>query len=99
MVGPGWVARRRLDSDRAFSDFEICQRRMAVPAQRRTTIGMMVLGLSQAGVWAGRIRGSSAGLRRASDISAENGKTLGSEQDRKRRRSDLVFGWVVGWVA
>ena len=34
----------------------------------------------------------------ASDISAENGKTLGSEQDRKRRRSDLVFGWLVGWV-
>ena len=99
MVGPGWVARRRLDSDRAFSDFEICQRRMAVPAQRRTTIGMMVLGLSQAGVWAGRIRGSSAGLRRASDISAENGKTLGSEQDSKRKKSDLVFGWVVGWVA
>ena len=98
-MAPGWVARRRLDSVRAFSDFEICQRRMAVPAQRRTTIGMMLLGLSQAGVWAGRIRGSSAGLRRASDISAENGKTLGSEQDRKRRRSDLVFGWVVGWVA
>ena len=98
MVGPGWVARRRLDSVRAFSDFEICHTRMAVPAQSRTTMGRRVLGLSQAGVWAGRIRGSSAGLRRASDISAENGKTLGSEQDRKRGRSDLVFGWVVGWM-
>ena len=35
----------------------------------------------------------------ASDISAENGKTLGSEQDRKKRELNLVFGWVVGWVA
>jgi hypothetical protein len=32
----------------------------------------------------------------ASDISAENGKTLGSEQDRKRRRLNLIFGRVVG---
>ena len=35
----------------------------------------------------------------ASAISAENGKTLGSEQDRKRKKSDLIFGWVAGWVA
>ena len=55
VVAPGWVARRRLDSVRAFSDFEICHRRTAVPAQRRITIGTMVLGLSQAGAWAGRI--------------------------------------------
>jgi len=33
-----------------------------------------------------------------SDISAENGKTFGSEQDRKKGKSDLIFGWVVGWV-
>jgi len=35
-------------------------------------------------------------LRRASDISAENGKTFGSEQDRKRRKPNLIFGRVVG---
>ena len=34
----------------------------------------------------------------ASDISVENGKTLGSEQDRKKEKSDLIFGWVVRWV-
>lgn len=90
MVGLGWVARRRLDSVRAFSDFEICQRRIAVPAPTRTTRGRRVLGLSQAGVWAGRIRGSSAGLRKASAIRYENGKTLRSEQARKREI--LVLG-------
>ncbi len=33
-----------------------------------------------------------------SDISVENGKTLGSEQDRKKGKSDLIFGWALGWV-
>jgi len=66
--GPGLVSRRRFDSDLAFSDLEYCQRRRAIPASKARVIGMRVRGWSQAGIWAGRRRGSSDGTVVGDDI-------------------------------